>query len=303
MNPDLFNQSGWLELTLDYHCNLRCIGCHSAQSQEAELPLERALLRMKQARASGLNQLWIGGGEPTLYQELPIVLRIARVLGFQERLVQTNGIRFIYPHYRRALIDAGLTALRINLKSLDPSIHDELSGSPGAHALLERALHGLQGSPIKIVGDVLLTQRTISSLTATLRHYHQFNISHFSLWLLSAHNSPNSMLLAEIPSPSELNQALLEAASFAESQGIYLESLHTPWCMLENELHDLFKPASSWDLTIVDPSDRPFTLESSPIEGGVYLPECDGCVKRSICPGLRADFLKRHGSKWLRPIR
>lgn len=62
-------------------------------------------------------------------------------------LIQTNGLRLAYPAYAGALLEAGLTAVRLNLKSADPALADQLSGLPGAHALLDRALASLAPLP------------------------------------------------------------------------------------------------------------------------------------------------------------
>lgn len=292
----------WLELALDYRCNLRCLGCRSCQGGDEVLPSDRALQRMKQARTSGIDRLWLGGGEPTLRPELPALLKAAKALGFRECLVQTNGMRLAYEPYRKALIEAGLSTLRFNLKSANPAIHDALCNFSGAHALLAQAFQGLQGSQVTLLGDVLLTRRTLPELTETLRHYHALGVSGFSLWLLSAHDCEEDEVRQEIPSLPELSSALTEAACLAEERSFSLESLHTPWCMLPGALRGLFRPARSWGLVIVDPSNRPFSLETSPIEGGVYPPACEGCSQRPTCPGLRADYLERHGSAGLLPV-
>lgn len=62
----LFASARWLELALDYRCNLRCLGCRACQGGDEALAPARALARLRQARASGVDGLWLGGGEPTL---------------------------------------------------------------------------------------------------------------------------------------------------------------------------------------------------------------------------------------------
>jgi MoaA/NifB/PqqE/SkfB family radical SAM enzyme len=298
----IFRQARWLELSLDSHCNLRCLGCRACLGGDEALPPERALLRMRQARASGVERLWLGGGEPTLRPELPSLLRAARVLGFRERLVQTNGVRFAYASYRQVLLDAGLTSLRLNLKSADPVLHDELCASPGAHALLDQALAGLAGSSLSLAGDLLLTRCTLPGLPATLRHYAERGVRAFSFWLLSAQDTDDPLLPGEIPSPGALVAAFHAAAEVAAELSLDLESLHTPWCLLPEDLRGLFRPAADWGLVVVDPSDRPFALEDSPMEGGAYLPSCERCARRSGCPGPRKDYLAAHGPEAFRPI-
>lgn len=299
----LFAGARWLELSLDYRCNLRCLGCRACLGGDEALAPDRALLRMRQARAAGVDRLWLGGGEPTLRPELPALLRAAAALGFRERLVQTNGMRLAYAPYREALLASGLTALRLNLKSAEAPLHDELSALPGAQALLEQALQGLSGAKVTLSGDLLLTRRTLPGLPATLAHYAALGVRAFSFWLLSAQDSDDPQVSGEIPSPADLVAALRAAAGVAASLPVEIESLHTPWCLLPEDLRWLFRPAASWGLVVVDPSDRPFSLDASPMEGGGYLPGCDACVRRAECPGPRRDYTAIHGVEAFQPVR
>lgn len=298
----LFASARWLELALDYRCNLRCLGCRACQGGDEALAPARALARLRQARASGVDGLWLGGGEPTLRPELPALLRAARSLGFSRILIQTNGLRLAYPAYAAALHEAGLTAVRLNLKSADPALADQLSGLPGAHALLDRALASLAPLPLDLAGDVLLTRSTLPGLAATLDRYASLGVRAFSLWMLSAHDSEDPAVRAQVPSFAELTPHLTEAASVARLRGCSLESLHTPGCTLPPDLRPLFRPASTWGLVVVDPSDRPFSLDASPIEGGAYLPGCARCSLRPSCPGPRPDYLAIHGESEFKPV-
>jgi cyclic pyranopterin phosphate synthase len=302
MNPSPFTGARWLELALDYRCNLRCLGCRACAGGEEQLAPERALARMRQARASGVEGVWFGGGEPTLRPELPALLRAARALGFPRRLVQTNGLRLAYAPYRAALLDAGLTALRLNLKSLDPELHDHLSRAPGSHALLEQALDGLASSSLDLAGDVLLTIPSLPTLADTLEHYAHRGLRAFSLWLLSAFDSDDPSVSQAVPSPQALVEPLRQALLRCQALSVHLESLHTPRCLLPPDLAPLFRPAADWRLVVVDPSDRPFLLQRSPFEGGSYLPSCASCRLRPTCPGPRPDYLALHGPGAFQPL-
>lgn len=291
----MFARAQWLELSLDYRCNLRCLGCRACEGGDEALTPPRALSRMQQARAAGLTRLWLGGGEPTLRPELLPLIRAARSLGFVEVLLQTNGMRLAYPSFTRALADAGLTSVRLNLKSADPQLHDTLCQVPGAHALLDRALDALAPAGLSLLGDVLLTHDTAPGLAATVARYAARGVRVFSLWMLSAHDSPDPAVRAQVPSIRELHPHLA-AAHAAAPPGVIVETLHTPWCTLPSPLRPLYRPAADWGLVVVDPSDRPFSLDASPMEGGAYLPTCDACARRPGCPGPRADYVAIHGS-------
>jgi molybdenum cofactor biosynthesis enzyme MoaA len=86
-----------LELALDYRCNLRCIGCRACEDRGERIAPGRAATLLREAREAGMTGAWIGGGEPTLREDLLALVRRARALGFAEVVVQTNAMRLAYP--------------------------------------------------------------------------------------------------------------------------------------------------------------------------------------------------------------
>ncbi len=295
----------WLELCLDYRCNQRCLGCRACEGGDEGLSTADAARWLRWGRGQGISGLWLGGGEPTLREDLLVLIRQARKLGYQEVLLQTNGLRLAYDRYAQAVVAAGLSQVRCNLKSADAALHDEISRRDGAHALLDQALGHLAPlgeERVSLRGDLLLTRATLPGLAATVRYYAGRGVRHFSLWLLSAHDSPEPAVGAAVPPLAEVARALAEAAAVAGELGVEIESLHTPPCTLPRPLRSLFRPPASWQLTIVDSSQRPFSLEGSPFEGGAYVPGCEACSLRASCPGPRADYLALHGAGEFIPL-
>lgn len=292
----------WLELCLDYRCNQRCLGCRACEGGGEGLTTADAARWLRWGRAQRIEGLWLGGGEPTLREDLLVLVRQARQLGYREVLVQTNGLRLAYDRYTQALVEAGVSAVRLNLKSGEAAIHDAISQREGAHALVDQALGHLAARPVTLLGDLLLTRATLPGLAAAVGHYADRGVRSFSLWLLSAHDSPDPAVGAEVPPIAEVARALAEAAAVAAARGLTIESLHTPPCALPGPLRSLFRPPSSWGLVVVDGSQRPFSLEGSAFEGGAYLPGCAGCALRPGCPGPRADYLALHGGAEFVPV-
>ena len=141
----------WLEVALDYRCNLRCVGCHACHDTGERLDTTQALALLRAGRDRGIERLWLGGGEPTLRDDLLGLVGAARKLGYVDVTLQTNGMRLAYPRYRGAVVAAGVTEVRLNVKSHRADVHDRLSGGEDAHRLLLEALGGLAGADVRIV--------------------------------------------------------------------------------------------------------------------------------------------------------
>jgi pyruvate-formate lyase-activating enzyme len=293
----------WLELALDYRCNLRCLGCHACHDRGERLRSSDALAMMKAARAAGVLGLWFGGGEPTLREDLLSLVREARTHGFAEVAVQTNGLRLAYRPYREALLAAGATEIRLNVKSHRPEVHDRLSGGEPCHALLLEALGGLAGGPARVSADVLVTRSTSHDLPETVAFLAKRGVERVALWLLSAADASDPAVLAEVPRIADIVQPLAESRTAARALGVELSTLHTPPCTLPEDLRDIYVPSASLGLVVVDPGARPFALEASPFEGNAYTPGCAQCSARSRCGGPRADYIAIHGASDFAPLR
>ena len=306
--PVAFAGRRWLEIALDYRCNLRCLGCHACHDTGERLASSEVVALLRSGRARGIQSLWLGGGEPTLRDDLLSLVRAARDLGYAPIALQTNGMRLAYADYRAAVVRAGVTEVRFNVKSHRAEVHDRLSGGEKCHALLLDALAGLAGSGVRIAADVLLTKATAADLPETISFFASRGVESLALWLLSVADAPEGQsaehlaVAAEVPRIADLIPALSAAREAARRLHVELTSLHTPPCTLPPEIRDLFTPSAALSFVVVGPDRRPFALESSPFEGGAYLEGCSQCAQRSLCGGPRADYSRLYGGAEFVPI-
>jgi MoaA/NifB/PqqE/SkfB family radical SAM enzyme len=293
----------WLELALDYRCNLRCLGCHACVDTGESMSTTAAVHALRRGRQRGLARLWLGGGEPTLRADLLGLVRLARSLGYEQVLLQTNGLRLSYGTYRDAVIDAGVTEVRLNVKSHRAEVQDRL-GRGESHALLLATLEGLAGRrEVTVSADVLLTRSGLPDLPDLVPFYAARGVARFVLWLLSAADVSDEEVGREVPTFREIEPQLAKAARNANALGVILESLHTPPCTLPPSLRGLYLPAASLGLTVTGPDGRSFPLETSTFEGGAYVEACEACAERQRCGGPRADYLRLHGSSEIITLR
>lgn len=292
----------WLELALDYRCNLRCLGCHACHDDGTRLSGEDAARLMREGRARGMTSLWIGGGEPTLREDLFALIKTARALGYARVLVQTNAMRLSYAAYADALVAAGVTDVSVNVKSHRADVHDRLSRVDGCHALLVDALHALAARAVPVTADVLLARSTIADLPDIVPFYAALGVRRFALWLLSATDVRERGVADEVPRIADVAPYLARAVHAARRAGVELVSFHTPPCTLPAELRSVFEPASALGLVVVGPDARAFPLEASSFEGGAYVEACARCTERRRCGGPRADYLAIHGDAELVPV-
>jgi MoaA/NifB/PqqE/SkfB family radical SAM enzyme len=132
-------------------CMFRCQMCFKWKEDQKvidhkEVPFEKwaqAICALKKI-VPRPNEFVInfGGGEALLRKDLLELVRIANAEGFITNIA-TNGW-LIDDECARAIAASGLRSINISLDSLDPGIHDELRGMPGATERVFRAIKNLR---------------------------------------------------------------------------------------------------------------------------------------------------------------
>ncbi|MBR2716667.1 MAG: radical SAM protein [Oscillospiraceae bacterium] len=122
-------------LELTSRCNLRCPVCFasSGESAAAEDPsLEELGRRMEWLMAhGGPFNLQLSGGEPTMRDDLPEIIRMGRERGFSFFQLNTNGVRLARESgYARSLQEAGLNTVFLQFDGLRDEIYETLRGRP-----------------------------------------------------------------------------------------------------------------------------------------------------------------------------
>ncbi|MBQ1291508.1 MAG: radical SAM protein, partial [Lachnospiraceae bacterium] len=116
-------------------CNLHCRYCFAdpkcsaadASSDPAFEELEEQIRDL--AGRCGQPLLQLSGGEPTLRDDLPELVRAARSAGCSYVQVNTNGIRLAQdPEYVRALAEAGLDIVFLQFDGTREEIYEQLRG-------------------------------------------------------------------------------------------------------------------------------------------------------------------------------
>lgn len=121
-----------MDLALTYRCNNNCAHCYNARARNyPELTTQEWFRVLDKLWELGIPHIVFTGGEPTLRDDLPELIRHAEQNG-QITGLNTNGRKLKDPAYLQTLIDAGLDHIQITLESHQPEIHDQMVRAAGA---------------------------------------------------------------------------------------------------------------------------------------------------------------------------
>lgn len=289
-----------LDLVLEYDCNLNCDYCTvTDEMRRRSLSAREAALRIDQAAARGATALSITGGEPTIRRDLPAVVRHARARGFTDVKVQSNGLMFAYPRYVRMLVDAGVTRFHVSVHGHDgrgEAAYERITaGPPGSHALLLRGLDNLIAAGVDLTADMILMESTYRSVPDGLRDLHRRGVVQFALWLVSL-TDRNRTRVDSLPRLTEVLPAVRACLDYGRAHGVLVRSLHVPRCLLPGYEDHVYHPGTGEDVWVSTP-DADFQLARSRLGGQVKTGRCAGCRWFDRCPGLRPDYVERHGDR------
>lgn len=291
----------WLEITADYRCNQRCVGCFSANPDGPSMDAREIVEALQRGYRDGARSLWLGGGEPTLRRDVLATVSAARRLGYTRVKLQTNGMMLAAPGNATRAAAAGVTEVAFAIKGATAETHDRFTRTPGAHALLLEAMEAVRAAGLTLEGDVLVYRDTAHELPSIVEGYTMRGVSRWRVWMLTATGDAEAD--AQVPRIAEVMPFLCEAMGLGLSmREDFIQSLHTPPCTLpEGYRRGLFF-ARELAMRVVNPGGHAFMLETSPMEGERYLSGCERCVYRSRCGGVRGDYLDRFGGEEFKPV-
>lgn len=290
-----------LDVVLGYDCNLKCSYCTITDGMRLRsLPTATVAREIDAASRRGWKRVAFTGGEPTIFPDLPKLVRYARARGFDDVKVASNGLRYAHLPFLDHLLEAGVTTFGMSMHAFDDAAYDATVARPDSARLRALAIRNLVERGHPPIADLILKNDTIASLGPWIRSLVEKGVRQLNLWLVSL-TDQNAGNVEQLPRLTELVPALTRAFDDARAGGYEVVSLHVPRCLLPGYEDHVRHPGTD-GVRVVTP-DEVFDLIDSRLTGGVK-PEatCGACRHRDECPGLRRDYTNVFGTTELTPV-
>ena len=114
---------GYLQVTRQ--CNQECIFCSNPPNENL-LTIKDAKKALDEFKKKGFDGVILTGGEPTLYNELPILIKYCNEIKLKPRII-TNGQKLSDKNYFTSLLDVGLSHIHLSIYSYKENIQSFLT--------------------------------------------------------------------------------------------------------------------------------------------------------------------------------
>ncbi len=149
-----------------YRCNQACTFCSTRRPSDDPRFIAATAVeaRIDAALASGAEELWFTGGEPTMRDDLPRLVAHARERGAKAIGLETNATLLDGPRVAR-LVEAGLTVVRVHLSGWGEAL-DAVTRDPGGFAAALRGLDAVVAAGLPVEISTAVTRSTAPMLEA-----------------------------------------------------------------------------------------------------------------------------------------
>ncbi|MBM4386740.1 MAG: radical SAM protein, partial [Deltaproteobacteria bacterium] len=235
------------------------------------------------------SRLWITGGEPTMRNDLPAIIRVSGNFR-HDVVVVTNGRRFSYLSYAETIASCGAKTFFVNLYSVEPEIHNALAGGDFFRQAAD-GIENLKKAGADVIVSCLVSKANIAGLGGVASFCSENGLG---LHLIPARAAVENQKRL-IPALKEVAGAVSSALRSALASGMDRNRLsyeQLPCCMME-EFKGLERAAIA-------------SRVHFPADGGAYSKPkpfpCLDCAILDGCPVAPAGYISAHGAFGLNPV-
>lgn len=156
-----------MDMALTYRCNNDCAHCYNARERNfGEMSTEEWKTAIRKTHALGIPHVVFTGGEPTLREDLPELIKFAADLGLVTGL-NTNARRLRDLRFAQLLADSGLDHIQITVESNDAEIHNRMVRAKAFDQTIEGVRNALR-TKLFVMTNTTMLQDNLASIPATL---------------------------------------------------------------------------------------------------------------------------------------
>ncbi len=281
---------------LGYACNNKCLFCTAAWKKPyGDRDTQTIMNEVKRIIfEDGVFRIVYSGGDPTVRNDLPEILRHAKRMGIQNQNIQTNGRRLGDRRYLEALRDAGLTSCFVSIHGPEPGIHEWLTQAPGSFDQTYAGLVNLDRLGMKFTTNTVVCKQNYRSLSqlVTLLGSEFGSVRRVKLSYPRLQGGAYDNLSEIIAPLWEVAPFIREAIDRGNEIGVHVLTEFVPACLNGTS----YDRADDFNLPRISLSDLAYSDSNwCRPRGQVFYEFCDKCDLLNVCFGIEARHHEAFG--------
>ncbi len=294
------NESGIFVIRWTEACNNRCVMCslHGGDSDSENASLQDIFSELKSGR-SRHDRVELSGGEPTVREGFIEAVTEAKILGYEEIGISTNGRKLADKDFCDRAVAAGLNRITFAIHGATPETHDAVTQVKGSFDEIVAGMKNAKDSGIRFGAASVLSSINASEFEKIGELLFFFGADNWNISDLIPDGRAHEAYSKIAVSPEDITRVIAESlpvmARF-ESAGIFNFSR----CFFPKDLPqrmffiDMKRKMQDWDM---DRKDGRYAEEK-----GIYkdmhkslLVACDNCPYKTSCGGYWNEAIALFG--------
>ncbi|UCE96507.1 MAG: radical SAM protein [Candidatus Bathyarchaeota archaeon] len=168
-----------MDLALTFQCQNKCLHCYAGGPHTtSELTTQQWKEVIETLERIGVFIVTFTGGEPTLREDLPELLKHAQDSGIVTGLI-TNGRRLQHKKFVKTLEDTGLDFVQITLESHKAAVHDKITCAKGSWRETVAGIKNVVKTQIYVTTNTTLNRYNSADFLDTVDFLKELNVAAF----------------------------------------------------------------------------------------------------------------------------
>jgi MoaA/NifB/PqqE/SkfB family radical SAM enzyme len=294
-----------LDLKVGFDCNSRCRFCVQGDKRfiYGSKSSEELKKLMEENACRGLREIVFTGGECTIRNDLLELVKHAKQLGYTTIQIQSNGRRFFYPEYCKAIIAAGATEFAISLHGSTAEMHDSLTQAKGSFVQVTQGIRNLRALKQRVMTNTVIVKQNYKELPAIARLLVELDVDQFQLAFVHILGTADKNKLEVVPRKTEVMPYVREALNIGIKAGKKVMTEAIPYCFMQG--YEQYVAERIIPVTRVE--DATWAVENFTEwrrnEGKVKCPACRECAYHELCEGPWREYPELFGWEEFIPVK
>lgn len=264
------------EIVINNNCDLNCLFCSvdiSAKNNERifSFRLQEIIEKLTMQKQVS-DAIRITGGEPTLHPKLPEIIMNARMIGFTDICIETNGQNFSNKEFAKKIVKSGANRFLISIHGDTAALHEKLTRTRKSFQRTTRGIGNLIKIGAHVDTNVVINKINFKHTADIVKFLVGLGVPHITLSLITVNGAvlKNKKLVPKIAD-------VVKYAKKIDKKYLHMITLqHMPFCLL-GELNRVNNWIKNEDKKVIYTPSYKITFERLTDSFGYKSKKCSRC--------------------------